>query len=138
MPVVNTQLACIRLGLDLDLLSLWLDLDSTWFFTAWLGLDLDLWHYDLDSTWTCVYMTWLQPWKEALAFLTAVRSYRIYLCQKTVVFTDHSPLTFLKRMSKVNQKLLRWLLELEQYDLDIVHLKGSDNLIADFLSRPPN
>jgi transposase InsO family protein len=74
--------------------------------------------------------------KEALALLTAVRSFRIYLYQKTIVFTDHSPLTFLKRMSKVNQKLLRWMLELEQYDLEIKHVKGADNIIADFLSRP--
>ncbi len=74
--------------------------------------------------------------KEALALLTAVRSFKIYLFKKFVVFTDHSPLTFLKRMSSVNQKLLRWVLELEQYDMEIVHVKGVDNVIADCLSRP--
>jgi hypothetical protein len=75
--------------------------------------------------------------KEALALITAVRAYRIYLHNRVVVFTDHSPLTFIKRMAGVNQKLLRWSLELDQYDLDVRHIKGKDNLIADYLSRPP-
>jgi hypothetical protein len=68
--------------------------------------------------------------KEALALLTAVRTYRIYLCGRVVVYTDHSPLTFLRRIAGVNQKLLRWSLEIDQYDLDIQHIKGRENLLA--------
>ena len=44
--------------------------------------------------------------KEALALLTAVRAYRVYLTGSVIVYTDHSPLAFLKRMAGVNQKLL--------------------------------
>jgi len=50
--------------------------------------------------------------KEAFALLTAVRSFSIYFGSEPVkVFTDHSPLQFLNRMSPHNQKLLRWNLE---------------------------
>ena len=74
--------------------------------------------------------------KEALALLTAVRAYRVYLTGSVIVYTDHSPLAFLKRMAGVNQKLLRWSLELDQFDINIQHIRGRENLIADYLSRP--
>jgi len=50
--------------------------------------------------------------KQAFALLTAVRSFSVYFVSEPVkVFTDHSPLQFLNRMSPHNQKLLRWNLE---------------------------
>ncbi|CAM4584063.1 unnamed protein product [Lepidochelys kempii] len=51
------------------------------------------------------------------------------------VYTDHSPLTWLHQMKGANAKLLRWSLLLQDYDMDVVHVKGSANLIADALSR---
>ena len=75
--------------------------------------------------------------KEALALLTAVRVFSVYFDNNpTPVYTDHSPLTFLEKMSNQNQKLLRWLLELQQYNLNVVHRAGKDNLFPDILSRP--
>jgi RNase H-like domain found in reverse transcriptase len=53
------------------------------------------------------------------------------------VYSDHSPLQFLKKMANYNQKLLRWALELQQYNLHIVHRPGTLNLIPDALSRMP-
>jgi len=52
-----------------------------------------------------------------------------------VVYTDHSPVQFLQRMSNFNQKLLRWNLELQEYNLTIKHRSGKDNLLPDLLSR---
>ena len=60
--------------------------------------------------------------------LTAVRAYRVYLTGSVIVYTDHSPLAFLKRMAGVNQKLLRWSLELDQFDVNIQHIRGRENL----------
>ena len=75
--------------------------------------------------------------KEAFALLTAVRSFSVYFGSEPVkVFTDHSPLQFLNRMSPHNQKLLRWNLELQQYNLQIIHRPGRNNLLPDILSRP--
>jgi hypothetical protein len=75
--------------------------------------------------------------KEALALLTAVRAFSIYFgSAKTIVFSDHSPLQFLNKMAPHNQKLLRWCLELQQYNLEVRHRAGRENLLPDILSRP--
>jgi len=39
-------------------------------------------------------------------------------------------------MSPHNQKLLRWNLELQQYNLQIINRPGRNNLLPDILSRP--
>ena len=75
--------------------------------------------------------------KEVFALLTAGRSFSVYFGSEPVkVFTDHSPLQFLNRMSPHNQKLLRWNLELQQYNLQITHRPCRNNLLPDILSRP--
>jgi hypothetical protein len=75
--------------------------------------------------------------KEALALITAVRAFSVYFgSSPTIVYTDHSPLQFLNRMAPTNQKLLRWCLELQQYNLDVRHRAGKLNLLPDLLSRP--
>jgi hypothetical protein len=51
-----------------------------------------------------------------------------------LVFTDHNPLSFLHKMSK-NQRLTRWSLVLQESDIVIHHIKGTNNVIADALSR---
>ena len=52
-----------------------------------------------------------------------------------IVYTDHNPLTFIVKMKNHNMRLLRWALVLQEYDLKIVHIKGSENVIHDALSR---
>ena len=52
-----------------------------------------------------------------------------------IVDTDHNPLTFIVRMKNHGMRLLRWALVLQENDLEIVHKKGSENVIADALSR---
>ncbi len=74
---------------------------------------------------------------EALALVLALRHFEVYLgghCSSIKVYTDHNALVFLSQMSNSNQRLMRWSLVL-QYNLEIKHLKGSDNLVADALSR---
>ena len=75
--------------------------------------------------------------KEAFALISTTRAFSVYFgTQPVVVYTDHSPLQFLHKMANCNQKLLRWSLELAQYNLQIRHRPGSKNLIPDLLSRP--
>lgn len=38
-------------------------------------------------------------------------------------------------MYSPNQRLMRWALVVQEYNLDIRHMKGSENVIADALSR---
>lgn len=75
--------------------------------------------------------------KEALALLLAVQHFEVYLSsgKRIVVYTDHNPLTFLSRMSNSNQRLMRWALIVQEFNLDIRYKKGVENVIADALSR---
>ena len=75
--------------------------------------------------------------KEALALIHCVRTFSVYFGSTVVkVYTDHSPLQFVQKMANHNQKLLRWSLELQQFNLEICHRAGKDNLLPDLLSRP--
>lgn len=51
------------------------------------------------------------------------------------VFTDHNQLVFLLRMQNSNQRLMRWSLLLQDFNIQISHKKGLDNVAADALSR---
>jgi len=74
--------------------------------------------------------------KEALSLVLAVRYFSVYFGTGVVtVYTDHNPRVFLQRMANHNQKLLRGSLELQQYNFNVVHRAGKDNLLADLLSR---
>jgi hypothetical protein len=75
--------------------------------------------------------------KEALALILGVRAFSVYFGSSPVdLYTDHSPLQFLQRMSAVSQKLLRWNLELQAYNLDIKHRPGRLNVIPDIECHP--
>lgn len=76
--------------------------------------------------------------KEALALLLALQHFEVYVGSTplpVVVFTDHNPLVFLSRMFNHNQRLMRWALVVQDFNLDIRHKKGSENVLADALSR---
>ncbi|KAK3106890.1 hypothetical protein FSP39_002127 [Pinctada imbricata] len=76
--------------------------------------------------------------KECLALLLALQHFDVYLnvtLHPILVYTDHNPLTFLHKMSNKNQRLTRWSLLLQEYNIIINHIKGKDNVIADALSR---
>ena len=76
--------------------------------------------------------------KEALALLLALQHFDVYLNTTIfpiVVFTDHNPLVFVNKMKNNNQRLLRWSLLFQEYNLKIHHTCGKDNVIADALSR---
>ena len=76
--------------------------------------------------------------KECLALLLSLQHFDVYLnvtVHPVLVYTDHNPLTFLHKMANKNQRLTRWSLQLQQYDIVINHIKGKDNIIPDALSR---
>ena len=76
--------------------------------------------------------------KETLALVLAVQHFDVYLasCPNDVlVYTDHNPLVFLEKFKVKSQKLFRWSLLLQPYPLQVVHIPGKNNVIADALSR---
>lgn len=78
--------------------------------------------------------------KEALGLIWALQHFEVYVgsgLTPLTVFTDHNPLIFLKSLQNPNQRLMRWALFLQPFNLDIRHISGKDNIIADALSRAP-
>ena len=76
--------------------------------------------------------------KECLALILSLPFFEIYVSSSSsplTVFTDHNPHTFLHKMKNKNSRLLRWSLLLQEYNLNLSHIKGRDNVIADALSR---
>ena len=76
--------------------------------------------------------------KEALAVLSALRHFEVYVTsspEPVVVRTDHNPLVLVDRMRESNQRLLRWSLQLQEYNLKMEHIQGTLNKVADTLSR---
>ena len=75
---------------------------------------------------------------EARAVIFALDAFRTYLLgEKVVIFTDHRPLLSLFTKELPCTKLYRWLLILQQYNIELRYKPGSDNVIADALSRAP-
>jgi len=76
---------------------------------------------------------------ECLATVWAVAHFRPYLYgQSFTLVTDHQPLKWLMESDKLTGKLARWALLLQEYDFQVVHKAGLQNLDADGLSRNPS
>ena len=78
--------------------------------------------------------------KEGLALIWALQHFDVYVgggLYPVVVFTDHNPLTFIQSLQNSNPRLMRWELFLQPYRLDIRHIRGQENVMADALSRAP-
>lgn len=74
--------------------------------------------------------------KELLAIVWAVKQFRPYLFQnKFTVITDHKSLIWLFNVKDPGARLIRWRLQLEEYDYDIIYKPGAMNTNADALSR---
>lgn len=76
--------------------------------------------------------------RELLAIYEAIKHFR-YMLEARVftVYTDHKPLTFAfsTRRDKCSPRQFRYLNYIAQYTTDLKHIPGSDNVVADTLSR---
>lgn len=77
--------------------------------------------------------------KELLAIVLAIERFQHYIWGKHfVVYTDHQALTYLFNQNKPGSRLLRWKLLLAEFDFDIIHRPGKNNVVSDCLSRIEN
>ena len=66
----------------------------------------------------------------------ACEKFRPYILgSHVVIHTDHAVIKYLMAKKDAKPRLIRWLLLLQEFDLEIKDKKDSDNVIADHLSR---
>lgn len=74
--------------------------------------------------------------REALAVLFAVEKFEPYLGSRPFkVVTDHSSLKWFTKLENPSGRLARWFCRLSQFNFEIEHRKGTDNVVPDALSR---
>ena len=77
--------------------------------------------------------------KELLAVVRFTRQFRHYLLGRQFICrTDHNSLIWLMGFKNIQGQLARWLEELSQYDMVVLHRPGKLHQNADSLSRLPS
>ena len=74
--------------------------------------------------------------KDLLEMVYALDKFRAYLVRlDIIIFTDHSALKYLLTKQNAKAGIIRWVLLLQEFNLQIKEKKGVDNVVADHLSR---
>ena len=74
--------------------------------------------------------------KDLLAIVFALDKFKSYLINSPIVcFTDHKILKYLLSKKEAKQRLIQWILLLQEFDITIKDKKGVENVVADHLSR---
>ncbi|GFY31731.1 retrovirus-related Pol polyprotein from transposon 17.6 [Trichonephila clavipes] len=78
------------------------------------------------------------PQRECLAVVWALNKFRTYLGSLPIkVITDHAALTHLTTGKNLSNRMIRWALKLSEFYIDREHRPGTQNTVADVLSRNP-
>ena len=74
--------------------------------------------------------------KELLVVVYALDKFRAYLVGSGIIIsTDHSALKYLLTKQNAKARLIRWVLLLQEFNLQIKDKKGVENVVADHLSK---
>ena len=74
--------------------------------------------------------------QELLAVVFAFERFHSYLLgTRVIVHIDHSVLRYLMAKNDGKTRFIRWVLLLQEFDFELKDIKGTENQVADHLSR---
>ncbi|CAM8950985.1 unnamed protein product [Rhodiola kirilowii] len=74
--------------------------------------------------------------KELQAVVYAFEKFRPYLVgSRTIVYTDHAAIKYLMAKKDAKPRLIRWVLLLQEFNIEIKDKKRVENVVANHLSR---
>ena len=82
---------------------------------------------------------WHTNEQECYAALWAMKRYRAYLDhQQFTLCTDSRALIWLNRAREEKSKFMHWSLQMQEFNYNVEHVRGTENHLADALSRTPH
>jgi transposase InsO family protein len=88
----------------------------------------------ISKTLTDTQRRWHTPQKEAYAIYYAFKELKhLLIGVKFLLRTDHKNLIYIN--DTMTEMVIRWKIAVQEYDFDIEHIPGVDNIVADGLSR---
>ena len=81
-------------------------------------------------------LNWAALTKEAFAIYMSIKKLSFYLTDAQILLrSDHKPLETFLLKNTLNSKVNNWAMELEAFNIQFDYIKGSNNILADTLSR---
>ena len=81
-------------------------------------------------------LNWAALTKEAFAIYMSIKKLLFYLTDAQILLrSDHKPLEKFLLKNTLNSKVNNWAIELKAFNIQFDYIKGSNNILADTLSR---
>ena len=81
-------------------------------------------------------LNWAALMKKAFAIYMSIKKLSFYLTDAQILLrSDHKPLEKFLLKNTLNLKVNNWAMELEAFNIQFDYIKGSNNILADTLSR---